>query len=103
MPCSRARSATFCPASCRFKIPMICSSVNRPFFIPFSPCLEILTDSGPVLGDQVTPGVRFCVYESLVILRVGNGWKKSQKNIKKSEDPGASVFQSLYDFFMPSL
>lgn len=31
--CSRHRSAVFTPASCCFKIPMICSSVYRLFFI----------------------------------------------------------------------
>src|SRR6202161_2390964 len=32
-PCLRARSAVFAPASCSFKTPMICSSVNRTRFI----------------------------------------------------------------------
>ena len=33
MPCLRARSAVFIPASCSFRTAMICSSVNRFLFI----------------------------------------------------------------------
>jgi hypothetical protein len=33
MPCLRANSAVFAPASCSFSTPMICSSVNRARFI----------------------------------------------------------------------
>lgn len=33
MPCLRARSAVFAPASCSLSTPMICSSVNRARFI----------------------------------------------------------------------
>ena len=36
----------------RFNIPMICSSLNRPFFIPFS-FFRILPIFGPVSGVQV--------------------------------------------------
>jgi hypothetical protein len=37
IPCSRHRSAVFTPASCCFRIPMICSSVYRLLFIPVLP------------------------------------------------------------------
>jgi hypothetical protein len=37
----------------RFKIPTICSSLNRPLFIPFLLFLEVLTDFGPSSGAQV--------------------------------------------------
>src|SRR5437879_5162847 len=33
MPCLRHRSATFMPASASFSTPIICSSVNRDFFM----------------------------------------------------------------------
>jgi hypothetical protein len=37
MPCLRQTSATFIPASCSRRTPMICSSVNRLRFIHPSP------------------------------------------------------------------
>ncbi len=42
-PCSRQRSAVFTPDSCCFKTPMICSSLNRLFFIATLPRLQSIT------------------------------------------------------------
>src|SRR5579872_2490764 len=42
-PISRASSCTFRPASCCFNTPMICSVVNRPFFISGSSFVVVCT------------------------------------------------------------
>src|SRR6266498_3576660 len=53
----RQRSALFAPASASFRIPMICSSVNRLRFIAGLPAGILaeptLIRGGPVFGEQV--------------------------------------------------
>src|SRR5579863_10111371 len=44
-PISRASSCTFRPASCCFNTPMICSVVNRPFFISRSSFVVVCTSA----------------------------------------------------------
>src|SRR6516164_11861311 len=54
MPCLRHTSATFIPASCSCRTPMICSSVNRLRFIRPSPSgLRTLPQPGGVFRAHV--------------------------------------------------
>src|SRR5690606_10288440 len=52
MPYFRHSSATLAPASASFRMPMICSSVNRFFMLP--PLRQTLIQFRTILGEQVS-------------------------------------------------
>src|SRR5690606_26484071 len=55
MPYFRHRSFVIAPASASLSTPMLCSSVNRRFFIRLLPDEQTLLHAGTNLGEQTTP------------------------------------------------